>query len=187
MSFYLRVPGKMSNEQARSLAMFYFFLSVEHRINDTELAAFEQIGSLHEGFDEAKGTIVGECEKLLLERSGGKSRFEVVEEQLTDYAASSSNETDKRSVLWMLVGISGKEDASFDIRQELITLFANKSGIDVSILDEMRDTVQTMLSLEYHKTWVQALPHGEAEPMMTEIEKNSADMRESISNLITIG
>lgn len=65
MSFYLYVPGSMSNDDALKLALVYLFISVEHKITDAEMEKFFVIGRAVKGWGAAKGTIIEECEKLL--------------------------------------------------------------------------------------------------------------------------
>jgi hypothetical protein len=203
----------LTGDTQKRLGIVYLFLSAERRINDADYALFEQTGATLDGFKDARGTIIGECEKALSAETEGKNRYDIVSEIFSEYASSTSpfggtsfvlpniglggfwfgqivSDADKRSILWLLLGIMLESGQQTETRQKLVDLWIEKSKIDPSVYNEMKDTTETLAAIANEKAWLEAskgMSYKAVNSMMQELEKNLQEMQGSVSSLIALG
>jgi hypothetical protein len=196
----------------RQLAIVYFFLSAEHRMSDTDYSVFEELGASKGEFTgnkpmksifgprniipwkEAKGEIIGECEKLLAQEDSAKTRCEIVSDAFKEYVEdleSDEEYEEQRSCLWMLIGLLYQPGIYSESRERLISLWQeNSSEISESMYAEMVDAAKTLNAINEHKErlgTMYGLSYGDASSMQVELDKNIKDIQTSVNDLITLG
>jgi len=188
MSFYLSVPGVLSNDNARNFALVYLFLSVNRRITDDEMGLFCAIGREYDGWSEAKPVIIGKCEELL---AGENGRYQVIAKTFTEAADGIYDGTGRtqRLLLSWFIELMCQSGTFAGQRLDLTNLWLKESKIDQSVFDEMKDIAETALVLEKQREWVSFLgdSFSDSESVLSEIEKNLRETAESLSNLVALG
>jgi len=183
-----RFRGRDDKQQLR---IAYLFLSSENRINDSDFALFEEMGKSIKGFQEMKGEIIGECEKILAPQDGGKSRFEIVSEFFSTYKTSGGSDVNRNcDILWALLFLQYRKQKTSEKQQNLIDLWVEANRIDKAIALEMRDTLETQNAIVEYQRWLETtktLSYQEINPFMQEVDKSLKSIQRSVSELIALG
>jgi hypothetical protein len=193
------------------LALAYLFLSSEERIGDSNFQLFEGIGESIKGFQNIKGEIIGECEKILAPPDRTKSRFETVSEVFSTYKVPEtpkdnflfsqgklkwenrtgiSFESFNRSILLTLISLQFLTTSKSDKKQQLIEFWAETNLIDQSAILEMNDTCETELHISEYKKWLESskgISYQEVNSIIQELERNLKSLEQSVGDLIALG
>jgi hypothetical protein len=195
--------------ELRELAIVYLFLSAEHRMNDADYSVFEELGASKGKFwvksipqpswwdkditipwKEARGEIIGECEKLLAQEDSEKNRYEIVSDAFKKYA-DRRQRNEVRSNFWMLIGLLYQPGIYSEGRERLVSLWQkNSSEISESMYAEMVDAAKTLNAINEHKEGLgtmYGLSYEDANSMRVELDKNIKDIQTSVNDLITLG
>jgi hypothetical protein len=186
----MSVPGTMDNSDVKVIALLYLFLTMDHQLRSTGIDLFEQFGASYKGFNEAKGTIIEECEKILKTANKENNQFNIVYDAFADLVHSLSGEPKSRKHLMLCYLELGtyRNDTRSENKYRLIELLTKEWEIDGSIVDEMRDTCETLYIIDkllitgkQKNRWLLGPKEFE------ESQKNTHELSKSLSDLISIG
>jgi hypothetical protein len=116
-----------------------------------------------------------------------KSRFDRVADAFKVFLDNSRLDRDiKYRVLWWFSETLYRYQAVSENRKTLLNLWVENGKINTAVADEMRDTAQTVRSLEVYKQWLSKQDQTKFGVFNAEVDTSFKDTIESITTLITV-
>lgn len=186
---------KEANEFLRpedALKIVYLLISSDQEISPEEEEMFESIGrDIDPEFETHKDPIREECLDCMKQAVDVNDLYDLIRDKaaaaLQNSRASSEGTIQPRILLWNLISIAFADSGYVESERRMIRSMARGMDIDISVMLEMENSMQTLLALQKEETFLRNSDrkYAEVEVQVNELADRRRVIMESLGALMT--
>lgn len=172
-----------------AIKAFYYLLAIDGEIDDSEIEKFKELSKqLDENVDTYMTALIEECNKNI---QADNDDYEDILWEGLDEALRASEEKDEeeipaRLIVWNMLVISFADGRYSELEKKLIKHVARILKVEMSVLMEMEQMVQTANAIEKEKVMLENSDRSyrRIRPIVVELEKRLDNIIGSAKELI---